>query len=60
MAALAPQLAGIRADVWPRASSVLQLAQEWLKTNEPLAPELAQPVYLRDDVAKKTGHQKSG
>jgi len=53
LAALAPQLAGVRADVWPKASSVLQLAQEWLKTNGPLAPEMAQPVYLRDDVAKK-------
>jgi tRNA threonylcarbamoyladenosine biosynthesis protein TsaB len=53
LAALAAQLKGVRADVWPKASSVLQLAQEWLKTNQPLAAELAQPVYLRDDVAKK-------
>lgn len=53
LAALAAQLQGVRADVWPQASAVLQLAQEWLKTNQPLAAELAQPVYLRDDVAKK-------
>jgi len=53
LAAMATQLKGVRPDVWPRASSVLELALEWLKTNEPLAAELAQPVYLRDDVAKK-------
>jgi len=53
LAGLAAQLAGVRADVWPKASSVLLLAREWLKTNEPLPAELAQPVYLRDDVAKK-------
>ena len=53
LGALSAQLCGVRADAWPRASSVLQLAQEWLKSNEPLAAEQAQPVYLRDDVAKK-------
>lgn len=53
LAALAAQLRGVRAEVWPKASAVLQLAQEWLKTNEPLPAEQAQPVYLRDDVAKK-------
>jgi tRNA threonylcarbamoyladenosine biosynthesis protein TsaB len=57
LTALSGQLRGIRADIWPKASSVLQLAQEWLKTNEPLSAELAQPVYLRDDVAKKTQDQ---
>ncbi len=55
--ALAPQLRGIRAGVWPKASCVLQLAREWLKTNEPLPAEQAQPVYLRDDVAKKSVNQ---
>lgn len=53
LAELSGQLREIRADLWPRASSVLQLAQAWLKTNEPLAAEQAQPVYLRDNVAKK-------
>jgi len=53
LVALAAQLKGVHTDVWPKASSVLQLAQEWLKTNEPLPAEMAQPVYLRDDVAKK-------
>ncbi len=52
--ALSAQLCGLRYDVWPKASSVLQLAREWLKTNQPLPAEQAQPVYLRDDVAKKS------
>ncbi|MGA9573608.1 MAG: tRNA (adenosine(37)-N6)-threonylcarbamoyltransferase complex dimerization subunit type 1 TsaB [Lysobacterales bacterium] len=51
--ALSAQLRGVNADTWPRASAVLQLAQDWLRTNEPLSAELAQPVYLRDNVAKK-------
>ena len=50
---LAAQLLGIRADTWPRASAVIRLAQDWLRSNEPLSAELAQPVYLRDDVAQK-------
>ena len=50
---LAAQLRGIRADTWPRASAVIRLAQDWLQSNEPLSAELAQPVYLRDDVAQK-------
>lgn len=50
---LSGQLTGIHADVWPKASSMLQLASEWLINNEPLAAEKAQPVYLRDNVAKK-------
>jgi tRNA threonylcarbamoyladenosine biosynthesis protein TsaB len=53
LAVLAGQLAGVRADAWPKASSVLQLAQEWLLTNEALPAEKAQPVYLRDNVASK-------
>jgi tRNA threonylcarbamoyladenosine biosynthesis protein TsaB len=54
LGALSSQLRSIRSDVWPRAASVLQLAQEWLKTNEPLPAEQAQPIYLRDNVAKKS------
>jgi tRNA threonylcarbamoyladenosine biosynthesis protein TsaB len=50
---LAGQLAGVRADAWPKASAVLQLAQEWLATNEALPAEKAQPVYLRDNVASR-------
>ena len=50
---LARQLAGVRADAWPKASAVLQLAQDWLATNDALPAEKAQPVYLRDKVASK-------
>jgi len=34
------------------------LAQEWLRDHEALPADQAQPVYLRDNVAKKP--QKSG
>ena len=47
-------LAGVRPDTWPTASSVLKLAQEWLLDNEALPADQAQPVYLRDNVVKKT------
>jgi tRNA threonylcarbamoyladenosine biosynthesis protein TsaB len=50
---LSGSLAGILPDTWPTASSVIELARDWLGHNEPLAAELAQPVYLRDNVAKK-------
>lgn len=50
---LSAQLAGVRPDIWPKASSVLKLAQAWLHTHEALPAEQAQPVYLRDNVAKK-------
>lgn len=41
------------ADTWPRAASVLALAHHWLLSNEPLSAGLAQPVYIRNDVAQK-------
>lgn len=50
---LAGDLQGILIDTWPRASSLLKLAKAWLRTNEALPAEMAQPVYLRDNVAKK-------
>jgi tRNA threonylcarbamoyladenosine biosynthesis protein TsaB len=50
---LAERLSGLRPDIWPRAASVIKLAEDWLKTNEPLSAEQAQPVYLRDNVAIK-------
>jgi len=50
---LAAGLAGVRADTWPDALSVLKLAQEWLLNNKALPAEMAQPVYLRDKVAQK-------
>ncbi len=55
--ALSGSLSGIRSDIWPKATSVLKLAQAWLRTNEPLPAEQAQPVYLRDNVAKKMKDQ---
>lgn len=42
-----------RADAWPRASAVLALAGRWLEHNEPLPAALAQPVYIRNDIAEK-------
>jgi len=51
---LSPQLQDVRPDVWPRASSIVSLAQAWLSDHEALPADQAQPVYLRDDVAKKS------
>jgi len=51
---LAGRLAGIRADTWPGAVAVLKLAQAWSLTHDALPAEMAQPVYLRDNVAQKT------
>lgn len=48
------QLAGVKADVWPQAQAVLKIAKIWLSERPPLPAEQAQPVYLRDNVAKKT------
>jgi len=49
----ASSLAGIRPDTWPSANSVMELARDWLLTNEALPAAMAQPVYLRDNVAQK-------
>lgn len=54
---LAGQLAGSRPGIWPKASSVIELAREWLLSNQALPAEQAQPVYLRDNVAKKKQEQ---
>ena len=51
---LAGRLAGIQADTWPSAISVLKLAQDWLRSHDALPAEMAQPVYLRDNVAQKS------
>jgi len=50
---LGRHLDGVRSDLWPRAGTIIRLAQEWLRTNTALPAEQAQPVYLRDNVAKK-------
>lgn len=54
---LSGQLAGVHPDIWPKATSVLKLAGEWLLSHEALPAEQAQPVYLRDNVAKKKKDQ---
>lgn len=48
------------ADLWPRASTVIRLARDWLEKNEPLPPALAQPVYIRNDVAQKPAQAAGG
>jgi tRNA threonylcarbamoyladenosine biosynthesis protein TsaB len=50
---LATGLVAVHTDCWPKASCVIELAQDWLATHDALPAELAQPVYLRNNVAKK-------
>jgi tRNA threonylcarbamoyladenosine biosynthesis protein TsaB len=40
-------------ELWPRAAVVLRLAEAWLQSHDPLPAALAQPVYIRNDVAEK-------
>ncbi len=40
-------------DLWPRASVIARLALGWLEHNQPLPAALAQPVYIRNNVATK-------
>jgi len=49
---MAAGLAGSMPGTWPRAASVLTLAQDWLRGRRGLPAEQAQPVYLRDKVAE--------
>ena len=51
--ALAARAADCIADLQPRADTVCRLAHDWLSCNEPLPAALAQPVYIRNDVAEK-------
>ena len=53
LAALAQSAEACLPDCWPRASAVLRLATQWLGDNDPLPAHLAQPVYIRNDVAQK-------
>ena len=48
------------ADTWPDAVSVLKLAQDHLLDNNAVPAEMAQPVYLRDNVAQKSRPQVQG
>ena len=40
-------------DIWPRAGVICKLALKWLESNDPLTAGLAQPVYVRNNVASK-------
>lgn len=53
LAALAEGAVACEPGLWPSAAAVARLAAGWLRHNEPLAPALAQPVYIRDKVAEK-------
>jgi tRNA threonylcarbamoyladenosine biosynthesis protein TsaB len=50
--ALGGRLQGVRADLWPRAREIAQLAAPEVLRNRLLAAEEAQPVYLRNEVAQ--------
>jgi tRNA threonylcarbamoyladenosine biosynthesis protein TsaB len=55
LARLGPSLAGVLPDLLPSAAAVLRLAWFELAAGRTLAPELAQPTYVRDDVARPRG-----
>ena len=50
---LAAKAAECHPDIWPRAGVICKLALKWLENNEPLTAGLAQPVYVRNNVATK-------
>jgi len=50
---LATKAAQCHPDIWPRAGVTSKLALKWLESNEPLTAGLAQPVYVRNNVATK-------
>ena len=51
-AALAGRLSGVRADLWPRAREIAELAAPEVRAGGLAGAEQAQPVYLRNDVAQ--------
>ena len=53
LAGLAKAAVARMPDVWPRAAVVLRLAGKWLLDNKALPAGLAQPVYIRNEVAQK-------
>lgn len=55
LAEVAAALNGARVNVWPRAAAMVPLVHDWLRTHSPLSAIDAQPVYLRDRVAQKSG-----
>jgi tRNA threonylcarbamoyladenosine biosynthesis protein TsaB len=50
---MSASFAAVYPDLWPSATDVITLALVWLEEHQPLEPHLAQPVYIRDDVAEK-------
>ena len=50
---LAAKAAECHPDTWPHASVIGKLALKWLESNEPVTAGLAQPVYVRNNVASK-------
>ena len=55
LSACSVMMDGLLPDLWPRASVMAALARDWLGSNEAVPAFQAQPVYLRDKVAKKQG-----
>lgn len=45
----------VYSDLWPSATHLAELASAWLADHEPLSAHEAQPVYIRDNVAEKSG-----
>jgi tRNA threonylcarbamoyladenosine biosynthesis protein TsaB len=66
LAVYAPQFAGrdfafgVRADLMPHAAQVALLAREMAARGETIAPERAQPLYLRNKVALTTAERLAG
>ena len=54
------QLVGVKAETYPMASRIIDLAQVEIAAGRMLAAEQALPVYLRDNVAKKKAEQGHG
>ena len=52
-----PELAGVRADVFPTAAAVLRLAAPAFARGSAGAAALAQPIYVRDKVALTTAER---
>lgn len=57
-AELVRQVREIKAEVYPQASAMAQLAQRAFKQGAAMAPDDARPVYLRDQVAWKKKDQQ--
>lgn len=51
-----PRLLAVLSDRYPRAAAIARLGATDLRWGGGVDPALAQPVYLRDDVARKPGN----